>query len=185
MRYVVHSRRAERTAVGQDAPMELRRFRANEGPLFREVRLRALRDAPSAFDATYADAAVRPAPFWDEWIAKWAAGERQVGFVALDGARATGLVGGYFDDDEGEPDAVHLIAMWVAPEARGRGVGSALTTAVVDWARERGARRVKLWVARSNREAIRLYERCGFRHTGVGMTLSHDDIQAERMERAP
>lgn len=171
-------------ALVQHAPMELRRFRPDEGRLFREVRLRALADAPTAFASTYAEALERPARWWDEWVAKWSAGTRAVGFVALEGDRPMGLAGGYFDD-EAERDVVELIAMWVAPEARGRGVGAALTTAVVDWARERGARLVKLWVTTTNAGAMRLYERCGFRRTGVVEALPHDAILAERMEREP
>jgi ribosomal protein S18 acetylase RimI-like enzyme len=61
--------------------------------------------------------------------------------------------------------------MWVAPEARGRGVGEELITAVVDWARASSFARLALDVADHNRHAIALYERSGFRATGVSGTL--------------
>ena len=134
---------------------------------------------------TYAEAAARPPEWWDEWVAKWAQGDRQVGFVATAERRPVGLVGGY-REAESEPDVVNLISMWVAPEARGQGLGAALTNAVVGWAREKGARLVRLSVTTSNAEAIRLYERCGFRHTGVVETLRPGEtLRAERMEREP
>lgn len=49
-----------------------------------------------------------------------------------------------------------------APAARGRGVGEALTRAVLDRARELGLRRVVLSSLDSMKAAHRLYERIGF-----------------------
>lgn len=50
----------------------------------------------------------------------------------------------------------------VAPEMRGRGVGTALLQAVMDFARERGFRDVRLDVVDTNPRARQLYERRGF-----------------------
>jgi ribosomal protein S18 acetylase RimI-like enzyme len=57
--------------------------------------------------------------------------------------------------------------MWVDPADRGSGLAAALVGAVVGWARGRGAERVILNVVDANVRASRLYERCGFRPTGV------------------
>jgi ribosomal protein S18 acetylase RimI-like enzyme len=51
----------------------------------------------------------------------------------------------------------------VSPAARGRGVASALVTAVLDRAREAGAKRLVLSSMDRMRTAHRLYERFGFR----------------------
>ena len=60
------------------------------------------------------------------------------------------------------PGTVELIAMFVRPQARGRGVGAALINAVVGWAQQKDATSVHLWVTETNKHALRLYERCGF-----------------------
>ena len=52
--------------------------------------------------------------------------------------------------------------MWVAPEARRHGIGSALVDAVVHWARTLGLRRLLLDVTEGNGPAIALYRRKGF-----------------------
>jgi ribosomal protein S18 acetylase RimI-like enzyme len=66
-----------------------------------------------------------------------------------------------------EPDGlVELISMWVAPFARGRGVGDALVTAALDWARERKASGVALAVLEGNERALALYRRHGFVDAG-------------------
>jgi RimJ/RimL family protein N-acetyltransferase len=58
------------------------------------------------------------------------------------------------------------LAMFVAGERRGRGIGTALLDAVVDWARDHGARKLALQVWPHNVGARTLYERAGFVEEG-------------------
>lgn len=60
---------------------------------------------------------------------------------------------------------VELLALYVAPQGRGDGIGDQLLDAGLDWARERGHRCVQLFVTASNVPAKRFYERMGFRPT--------------------
>lgn len=50
--------------------------------------------------------------------------------------------------------------------ARGRGLGRALIASGIDWARERGARKVHLEVDERNTSALGLYESLGFEEFG-------------------
>jgi RimJ/RimL family protein N-acetyltransferase len=54
------------------------------------------------------------------------------------------------------------IGMAVAREWRGRGVGSALLAAGIDWARARGLHKLSLSVFAHNAAAIALYRKLGF-----------------------
>jgi RimJ/RimL family protein N-acetyltransferase len=58
------------------------------------------------------------------------------------------------------------IGMAVAREWRGRGVGSALLAAAVEWARERGLHKLSLGVFPHNTAAIALYRKFGFVEEG-------------------
>ncbi|SFW55493.1 GNAT family N-acetyltransferase [Amycolatopsis australiensis] len=119
---------------------------------WRDLRLAALRDAPSAFTATLADWHDAPERRWRDRLAN------SFNVVAdLDG-RAVGMATGFPRDGE-----VELGTLWVAPHARGRGVGEALVRAVLSWAQDR---RVTLRVADHNTAAEALYRRLGF--TGYG-----------------
>lgn len=88
--------------------------------------------------------------------------------VAVDGDR---LLGGVtYVDDPASPSAefdgdgeagIRMLA--VAPDAQGRGVGSALAAACVEVARQRGARRIVLHSTPWMTGAHRIYGRLGFR----------------------
>ena len=58
------------------------------------------------------------------------------------------------------------LGMLVASDWRGRGVGSALLAAAVDWARTGGFHKVVLQVWPHNESARQLYERAGFVEEG-------------------
>ena len=63
---------------------------------------------------------------------------------------------------------VSTASFMVAAGVRGRGVGGALCRFALDWARERGFAGMQFnAVAESNRAAVALYERLGFRIVGT------------------
>ena len=64
-------------------------------------------------------------------------------------------------------ESVYLYSLWLEPAARGRGLGRALVSAAVDWARSERARIVTLRVDAANDAARGVYERLGF---GVAST---------------
>jgi ribosomal protein S18 acetylase RimI-like enzyme len=68
------------------------------------------------------------------------------------------------------PENAHVIGVFglaVAPDARHRGVGTALLTAAEQHARARGARKLSMRVLSTNPDAIRLYTGLGFEREGV------------------
>ena len=60
-------------------------------------------------------------------------------------------------------DVVFIDEIWIAPERRGRGVGTALIQHAMQAMRERGAVAFELEVTPDNARARALYERLGFR----------------------
>jgi GNAT superfamily N-acetyltransferase len=65
-----------------------------------------------------------------------------------------------------EPGVAEIKRMFVSEAARGRGHGRALVAGVEEWARERRAPRVVLWVLPENTAARTLYESSGYVDTG-------------------
>ncbi len=67
------------------------------------------------------------------------------------------------DPDSARIPRIHVdLGLAVAPEWRGRGVGTALMGAAEAWAREHGAERMALDLDAANEGALRLYERLGY-----------------------
>jgi ribosomal-protein-alanine N-acetyltransferase len=82
--------------------------------------------------------------------------------VAVDGAIVQGYAGlcDY-------PDEAFVQTIAVAKDAQGAGLGSQLLQALLDEAVRRNQRRVLLEVRADNASAIALYERFGFRRSGL------------------
>ena len=106
-------------------------MRAGEGGRLRELRLRALRDAPDAFSSR----PEREEAFTPE---TWEQRGRSVVVAEEDGAWL-GMAGTFVDDDL--PAIANLWGVWTDPAARGRGAGRALVEAAVARAADAGQRR--------------------------------------------
>jgi len=156
-------------------PVVIRRSRGEDWQLSREIRLQALRDAPLAFASTYE----REAAFVDAmWLHRIASSAQ---FLAIDQDEVVGTATGFVDPED--TTTALLVAMYVAPAARGNGIGERLVDAVVASARADGAHRVRLHVVETNPVAERLYSRCGFVRTGAMMRLPHrPDLLEYEME---
>lgn len=129
---------------------------ADDWQVWRELRIRALEEAPYAFESKLRD--------WQgdgDREARWRDRLANVplNLVAQLDGRPSGMVSATAPDED---RCVDLISMWVAPFARGRGVGDALVAGVIDWSREHGMRRIALDVTAGNDRAIALYSRHGF-----------------------
>lgn len=146
--------------------MQIRRVERDEWRDYRTIRLAALLDAPDAFGSTYAESSARPEEWWIERTRLSAESNEQAMVLAWDADTPVGLAGTFFDD----PDWV-VIAMWVDPARRGKGLGRLLLDAVVDFQRAQGAAESVLGVVDGNDAARALYERYGFKDNGVANPL--------------
>ncbi|MEV4350596.1 GNAT family N-acetyltransferase [Actinoplanes sp. NPDC049596] len=161
--------------AGWGAVIELRVLSTDDWPVWRELRLAALAEAPYAFGSRLAD--------WqgdgdraERWQGRLGlAGSHNV--VALLDGEPVGMASGVPAEEAG---VVELISMWVSPAARGRGVGDRLIHEVEEWARRGRARVLRLSVMRGNAAAEKLYRRCGFVATGV--SEGQEDVMEKRYE---
>jgi ribosomal-protein-alanine N-acetyltransferase len=87
-------------------------------------------------------------------------------FVAEDGPLLVGFAVAAALFIPEAPAECELEFVLVPPQARRRGIGSALMETVLAWAHDLGAKEIWLEVRKSNVRAARLYERCGFVITG-------------------
>ncbi|GCD20929.1 GNAT family N-acetyltransferase [Cellulomonas algicola] len=153
--------------------MQIHRATEDDWALVRDVRLRALRESPEVFGSSLAREESFRESHWrmrvrtgPTWIA---VDEHQVG---------RGLVS--MIQEPGSPvDDRHVVALWVAPEARRQGIGWSLLDAVRAAAVTDGARTLSLWILDGNNAAGDLYVRAGFARTGERQPLPRDPSLVE------
>lgn len=137
--------------------IEVRILRSEDWKVWRELRRAALAEAPAAFGSTLAQ--------WSgagDTEQRWRA---RLDVVALNLAltldsELAGMVSATASNVDGD---IELISLWVAPAARGSGVGDEAISQVLMWARaEHPDSHVVLSVKPDNQPACRLYQRHGF-----------------------
>ena len=146
--------------------VEIRRLGRGDGDQLREIRLRALVDAPYAFSSSSQRESDLGREFWNGRVTESELGEDGVVFVAVDDSRGLGMAGGFLVAEE--RTVAMLWGMWVDPLARRAGLGRALVDAVGGWARDAGADRLRLAVTdcEASGPAAALYRELGFADTG-------------------
>jgi len=156
----------------------VRRLQPDDYQVVREMRLRSLTLAPTAFGSTFE----REAAFSDE---TWRDRLRPEGYAHFgcfdDGGAAIGLV--VAGPDEAGDGVGHLFAMWVEPTARGTGAGDALVSEVISWARAQGYSSVQLLITEGNDRAEAMYRRNGFEVTGRSTARERDALREVEMVR--
>ncbi|MES2070056.1 MAG: GNAT family N-acetyltransferase [Pseudomonadota bacterium] len=158
--------------------MIIRATTEQDWEILKELRLAALRDAPTAFGVSLASAAAYTDAQWRERAAN--RGQAQFLLAFLHGV-AVGMVGGVVSS--GPSLEFNLIAMWVKPEHRGTAAAASLVDAVKTRAVSQGHARVVLTVAPDNARAAALYRKQGFAFLPEWETLeSHPHIELQKME---
>lgn len=145
---------------------------------YREVRLRALQDAPAAFAAAHDQEADYPESRWRDRM------NRSRRLLATNGDGTTvGVVsvGTFNVEEEGVGE---LFGLWVQPESRGSGVARKLLEAAATQARKDELRHLVYWVGTDNGRAVAFASSFGFRPTDARrpMTIVDDEGDEEDAE---
>jgi ribosomal protein S18 acetylase RimI-like enzyme len=155
---------------GTREELVVRRIRPEEWPEYRDLRLRALETDPLAFGSTLQRERGFEETRWKERIAGNPPSSPSTTWVAVEGSgRFVGMVVAARVDG-----AFHIFAMWISPDARGKGTGGRLLDAAIAWVHEVSpGSAILLEVNRRSPAATHLYESRGFRSTGRVSPLSH------------
>ena len=138
-----------------------------EAEALRALRQRALREEPHAFLSSEAEGERRDLDEWRANLAgKWAGPEQWVLGAYREG-ELVGMAGCFRGERDKERHKAIVWGMYVAPEARGLGLGRALLSEAVARMRAlKGVLQVQLSVTAGNEAALGLYRRLGFQDYG-------------------
>ncbi|MET9317086.1 GNAT family N-acetyltransferase [Kribbella sp. NPDC003505] len=143
---------------------------ADDWPIAREVRLRALKDSPSAYIADYE---VEVTVGEDGWRERFT---RMRWVVARDEARIIGLASSVRVLDR-PPYERHIESVWVDPRYRRTGVLRAVLAELA--AIEPDVTEWRVWVLDTNAVARQVYDRLGFSPTGERQLLEDHSGRCE------
>jgi GNAT superfamily N-acetyltransferase len=142
----------------------LRRADPDDWRIYRELRLRALREEPQA----YASRLERELQLTDQ---QWR--DRLGRAVTVLAFREEELVGTATGIWQGDGDMM-IVAMYAVPHARGRGLAVRLIDEIAEAAMAGGGRQLLLDLAEGNAAAERSYRRYGFVPTGRSTPMERD-----------
>jgi L-amino acid N-acyltransferase YncA len=142
--------------VALGGAVEINALRPADWPAVRAIYEAGIATGDATFDTT--------APSWKAWDAAHLRDHR---LVARDGGQVLGWTALAPVSDRCAYAGVAEDSIYIAPEARGRGVGRGLLAAVVASAEQAGIWTVQTGIFPENQPSIRLHQACGFRVVGV------------------
>lgn len=140
--------------------MHVRLLKAGDWRIWRELRLEGLKGELEAFGGSYEEEVK-----WEDKKFEENLVENDV-FGAFDGEGLVGCVGFFGWKLVKTRHGGVVWGLYVKPEYRGKGVGSALMEAVIEHGRQR-VMQLTLYCTTNRAEAKKLYEKHGFRVYGV------------------
>lgn len=138
--------------------MSIRRLTPADAEALHALRAAALLDAPLAFASAPGDDRLRTLDI----VRQTLAGGPAAHFGAESAGALVGAAALLTSDRAKTAHKAFLVGMYVAPAARGRGLGRALLEAVIAEAKAGGARDLHLSVSEAAPAAVRLYRGAGF-----------------------
>ena len=159
--------------------LTVRRIKVGEWRSYRQIRLASLKDSPESFSTTFHRlfTSNKLLESWIEQADYSAEGLNRSTFLAFDSDKPVGVAALYRDQDH--KDAGELIQVWVSPEHRGSGVAGQLIQSTLAWAKESGISQIRTEVLDTNKRAIQLYERIGFKVADPTPSHSHSGVVLE------
>lgn len=143
---------------------------------YRAVRLRALRENPEAFCATFTRESQLTDADWRE-RASSLDGIKRAGWMAMADDTPIGLLLCFRNAKD--TTQASLVSVWTAPAYRRQGINAGLLGAAVEWARARGFAEMQLEVISNNASAIAFYEAQGFKRTNATKPHGSDGVLEE------
>jgi len=139
--------------------IEIKKLSPDEWQKYRDIRLEALKMDPNSFSSTYE----REINFTE---VDWRSRSENMR-VALINGQAVGMIGLITNTLQSTKHNALIVSFWVKPDFRRQGLGRQLIVKLQEEASDLCLRKLWLTVTTTKREAIRLYEKLGFKHVGL------------------
>lgn len=126
---------------------------------YRDIRLEAVKADPQAFCVSYEEELEKTEAQWRNFI-------NNMYFAAVDG-KIIGMIGLLRDTGISGKHRAQVVSFWVKPEYRGQGAGKLLIHNLQKFVETNQIHKLYLHVTISQDNAIKLYEKLGFKKAGT------------------
>lgn len=142
--------------------MECREIRPNDWKQYKEFRLAALKSPDArAFGGSYEKEVVKTE---EEWRSLFNGSKPRFFYGCFDGEKIVSVAGAYFNQDNEEfIKEWILVGVYTNPEYRGKGLSSKIISVILTELISKGVKKVVLYVNTKQGQAIKLYEKLGFK----------------------
>ncbi len=147
--------------------MEVRILTEADAQAFWNLRLRALKDNPESFGASYEDILERGIAGVTQGLRKKESASDDVTFGVFDGGTLLGIAGFRREEETKKHHKGVIWGMYVPNELRGKGIGKMLLQAAIAYAKTlTGLEQINLSVVLTSKEARQLFISQGFETFG-------------------
>lgn len=165
--------------------VEIVTLSSSEWRMYRDFRLRAIRESSQAFLDTEQETRAFPESKWKQRLADAAAGKSWQMFAKLQG-KLVGMIGAFRNEENVQNNSATAVGLWVAPEERGNGVGRKLMETLFESLKKKSIKTVRLSVNVEQKAAVSLYKRLGFqiveeKEAVMGDGKKHRELMMEKM----
>lgn len=145
---------------------------------YRDIRLEALKEDPSAFGSRYEENRDKDSLYWMERLASSSGSNGKSFFYAVLDDNNFISIGGAYQDENNE---WNIIAIYTKKEFRGLGAGALLFNKILEELKNRKIKKVFLRVNTKQEPAVALYKKFGFKilKTVAGQVLGDGNIYDE------
>lgn len=141
--------------------VEIVELQQDEWEMYRDLRLKAVQEAPEAFGTTYEE---ELAVTMEDW-------KRRLNFnmiFAKSENRIIGMIGAVIDYRSKLNHVALVISFYVIPEFRNKGIGGLLLDNIINkLKKQKNIRKINLKVTTNQAAAVKLYKKNGFHINGV------------------
>jgi RimJ/RimL family protein N-acetyltransferase len=148
----------------EDESLEIRPLAEPDATAFRQIRLQAISDSPSAVWPTYEEEARRTVEEIELRIQRT---PTQVVFGAFIDTKLVGIAGLRREPLKQVKHKAVLWGVFISPDRRREGLARKLFSRVLSFARDEGVLQIQLCVNAENERARSLYRSLGFRSFGL------------------
>lgn len=127
---------------------------------YKLIRLESLRESPDSFGSTYERECEFTTEQWKSRLRIASSQHDALAIAAVIDKCFIGLLSSVIR--KSETSTAELYQMWVSPDFRNQGIGTALILAMKSWAADKGVEKLRLSVTTINIEAVSLYQSIGF-----------------------